>query len=252
MKTNWAMSRLVNTLGQQLLAVRLFILFNILVTHPALADHSTASSSGSSSSLHNGVEPEIVIDRSSSSGHGYVDQASRKMEKQFLYLLSAIAGKIDPAIATIKEDLAKSNLRAQSYGWALVVGGFGDSLADFVESNRMPTDVLTDPAVTYSYGYNIGYGFGFGGPFLLPTYLSDTNFGCSSQNFLGLVSKYGFNYGLSGKIGEAKVCNFGIDAKQALHCLLQHTGDYSDAAEIDYLIDDMVDAGVAVSRLRGH
>ena len=41
----------------------------------------------------------------------------------------------------------------------------------------MTADVLTDPAVTYSYGYNIGYGFGFGGPFLLPTYLSDTNFG---------------------------------------------------------------------------
>jgi len=202
--------------------------------------------------LSNEVEQKIIIDRSSSGSDVYVDQASKKMEKQFLYLLSAIAGKIDPAVAAIKDDLTKSNLRAQSYGWALVAGGFGDSLADFVENARAPADVLTDPAVTYSYGYNIGYGFGFGGPFLLPTYLSDTNLDCSSQDFLGLVSKYGFSYGLKGKIGEAKVCNFGIDAKQALHCVLQHTADYSDAAEIDYLIDDMVDAGVAVSRLRGH
>ena len=39
------------------------------------------------------------------------------------------------------------------------------------------SDILTMPDVVYSYGYNIGYGIGFGGPFLLPTYLADTNFG---------------------------------------------------------------------------
>ena len=63
----------------------------------------------------------------------------------FSCIFNYILGKIDPAIATIKEDLAKSNLRAQSYGWALVVGGFGDSLADFVESNRMPTGIIPRP-----------------------------------------------------------------------------------------------------------
>lgn len=31
--------------------------------------------------------------------------------------------------------------------------------------------------VTYTWGYNIGYGFGFAAPFLLPSYLSDTNLG---------------------------------------------------------------------------
>jgi len=222
----------------------------LLADNIVIADHSSSISSGGG--LSNEIQQEVIIDRSSSSSHAHVKGASNKMEKQFVYLLSAIAGKIDPAIASIKEDLDKSNLRAQSYGWALVAGGFGDSLADYVGNNRVPSDVLTMPDVTYSYGYNIGYGFGFGGPFLLPTYLSDASFGCSSQDFLGLVSKYGFSYGLQGKIGEAKICNFGIDAKQALHCVLQHSGGYSQAAEIDYLIDDMVDAGVAVTKLKGH
>ena len=47
------------------------------------------------------------------------------------------------------------------------------------------------PDVTYSYGYNIGYGFGFAGPFLLPSYLSDTNLGNSSSDLYRL--DYGFS-----------------------------------------------------------
>jgi len=179
--------------------------------------------------------------------------AKSKMESQFLYLISAIAGKVDSAVESIKEDLTSSNLKTQSFGAALIAGGFKDSLADYIDNNRVPSDIITMPDVTYSYGYNIGYGFGFAGPFLLPSYLSDTNLDCSSNDFLRVVSEYGLAYGLSGNYkGEANICNWGIDAKVALHCVLQHSGDYAEAAEIGYLIDDAVSAGVAATRLKGY
>jgi len=41
-----------------------------------------------------------------------------------------------------------------------------------------------------------------------------------------------------------QIYNFGADARQSIHCLLQHTGGYSDAAEVGYLIDDLLEAGV--------
>ena len=49
-----------------------------------------------------------------------------------------------------------------------------------------------------------------------------------------------------------QICNFGIDSKVALHCLLQHAGDYKEAAEIGYLIDDAVEAGGAAARIKGY
>ena len=46
--------------------------------------------------------------------------------------------KIDAGIAEVREDLSGNNLRSQSYGWALVAGGLGDTAADYVANTRMP------------------------------------------------------------------------------------------------------------------
>lgn len=177
---------------------------------------------------------------------------SQKMDQQILYLLSFIPGKIDSAVSSISSDLADSNLKTQSFGWGLLAGGAKDILADYIGSNRIASDVFTMPDVVYSYGYSVGYGFGFAGPFLLPTYLNDANLGCSSRDFAGVVRQYGLQNGvISGLTTQTQLKCFGIDAKVALHCLLQHTGDYKEAAEVDYLIDDLVEAGVQRLALEG-
>jgi len=233
--------------------------------HGHAAGHAAGHASGhtaSHTSGHSSDPTGYVSDTSSSyvasepTGYSSVSLtgksgAEQKMQQQFLFLMSAIADSVDPAIASVKEDLENNNFRAQSYGVALVAGGVGDSVAEYVENNRNPQDILTVPAATYQYGYNIGYGIGFGGPFLLPSYLSDTSFGCSSQDFLRLVSEYQYGYGVPANVGSTELTNFGLDAKGSLHCLLQYTGDYQEAARVDYLIDDLVEAGQAVVALRG-
>ena len=48
-------------------------------------------------------------------------------------------GKVDSAVESIKEDLTSSNLKTQSFGAALIAGGFKDSLADYIDNNRVPS-----------------------------------------------------------------------------------------------------------------
>ncbi len=47
-----------------------------------------------------------------------------------------------------------------------------------------------------------------------------------------------------------KVTTFGVDVRQALFCLLQYSADYSEAAEVGYLVDDAVDAGLHYLKLK--
>ena len=62
---------------------------------------------------------------------------------------------------------------------------------------------------------------GFGGPYLLPTYIGDCSFDCSSADFSAVVYKYGLRYGVAGQnIGSSKLQNFGLDAKLALRNVL--------------------------------
>jgi hypothetical protein len=41
-----------------------------------------------------------------------------------------------------------------------------------------------------------------------------------------------------------------VDVKQALFCLLQYSKDYSEAAEIGYLVDDALYAGFQYLKLK--
>ena len=102
-----------------------------------------------------------------------------------------------------------------------------------MSSSRIPTDPLTMPDVLYGYIYNLGYGIGFGGPYLLPTYVGECDFSCSSRDFLNVVASYSLTEGLAGQhIGEAKLANFGVDAKQALGCIVNAAGDSKEALEV--------------------
>ena len=105
---------------------------------------------------------------------------------------------------------------------------------------RMPTDPLTMPDVAYGYIYNLGYGVGFGGPYLLPTYVGDCDFSCSSRDFLSVVASYSLTEGLAGQhIGEAKLTNFGTDAKLALGCIVNAAGDSKEALEVKNLLQNL-------------
>ena len=158
---------------------------------------------------------------------------------------------IDPAISSLKSSCEESYIKTTSYGFAILGGGLGDTLSDYYGNSRSPSDIITSPDVGVSYVYNLGYGFGFAAPFLLPTYNPSCSFSCSSSDFLSLAQQYGLSYGLGGQdIGDTKICSFGLDAKQALSCLLQNSGDSKEAAQVESLIDDMVEAGVQRNRLK--
>ena len=45
--------------------------------------------------------------------------------------------KINPAVKAVRDDLVATNFRQQSYGWALMLGGYGDCIADVVQNNRV-------------------------------------------------------------------------------------------------------------------
>jgi len=177
---------------------------------------------------------------------GGVRGAIQKLDKQFLYLLSKIAGLVDPTVESLSDSCSSSRLQTQTYGWALLVGATKDTASDYIGNGRMPLDVLTMPDVIYRYGFNYGYGIGFAAPYLLPTYLGDcTGFTCTSQDFLSVVSSYSLSQGLAGfHGGQARMYNFGVDAKQSLDCVISQKGDSKEAAEIEYAIDDLVEAGL--------
>jgi len=185
-------------------------------------------------------------------GGGAVGNAVQKLEKQFMFLLRHVTGLIDPAVSSVRSACELSSLQTRSYGAALLGGGVGDTLADYYGNSRIPADILTMPDVQYSYGFNLGYGVGFSAPFLLPSYVPSCSFSCSSLDFISLARQYGLlDYGLTGQeIGESKICNFGVDAKQVLSCLLQNKGDSKEAANVDFLIDDLVEAGKQRIRLQ--
>ena len=180
-----------------------------------------------------------------------IQGAITKLEQQFHYLLTYTMRLIDPAIEAVVSDCEESSLQTRSFGAALIGGGVGDTLADYYGNSRSPEDILTMPDVQYSYGYNLGYGVGFAAPFLLPTYVPSCSVDCSSSDFLQVARKYGLSYGLTGKyLGEAEICSFGIDAKQSLNCLLTNAGDSKEAARVEYLIDDMVEAALQRGKLQ--
>jgi len=183
-------------------------------------------------------------------GDAGIRGAIHNMDSQFLFLLSKITGLVDPLAASLSSECEQSRLKTYSYGAALIAGGTKDTVADYIGNNRMPTDPLTMPDVMYGYIYNLGYGVGFGGPYLLPTYVGDCDFSCSSRDFLSVVASYSLTEGLAGQhIGEAKLTNFGTDAKLALGCIVNTAGDSKEALGVENAIDNLVEAGIQRLRL---
>lgn len=197
---------------------------------------------------HGHVDP--LLARGGDHGDAGIRGAIHNMDSQFLYLLSRVTGLVDPLAASLASECEQSRLKTYSYGAALIAGGIKDTVADYIGNNRMPTDPLTMPDVMYGYIYNNGYGVGFGGPYLLPTYVGDCDFSCSSRDFLSVVASYSLTEGLAGQhIGEAKLNNFGTDAKLALGCIVNAAGDSKEAQEVENAIDNLVEAGIQRLRL---
>merc|ERR1711997_435721 len=178
-----------------------------------------------------------------------VGGAIDKLDKQMRFLIQNIEGSVDQFISDLRSDCEGSRLQTQTYGWGLLAGGALDIAAEQIGQDA--DAVLTMPDVTYSYGYYAGYAMGFAGPYLLPTYIGSCSYDCSSTDFNTIVNKYNFRNGISGQnIGASKIQSFGIDAKQALSCITQHSGDSKEAASVSYSIDDIVDAGLQIVSLQ--
>jgi len=181
---------------------------------------------------------------------GGISGAIEKLNSQFKYLVTSVESSIDPVISSIKSDCESDRLQTQTYGWALLGGGTLDIATDWFGENRVPADILAENLI-FPYGYSAGYGIGFGAPFLLPSFIGTCDFDCSAADFTAVLYQYGLQYGVQGQhIGESKLDNFGLDAKQALSCLVQQSGDSADAARIEYDIEDMVEAGKQILALQ--
>merc|ERR1712038_1572480 len=172
-----------------------------------------------------------------------------KLDKQMRFLIQSIEGSVDQVISGLRSDCERSRLQTQTYGWAIIAGGALDIAAEQI--GKDVTDVLTMPDVTYSYGYYAAYAMGFAGPFLLLSYIGDCSYDCSAADFNTVVNRYNLRNGISGQtIGASKIQSFGIDAKQALSCITQQSGDSKEAASVSYSIDDIVDAGLQIVSLQ--
>jgi len=185
------------------------------------------------------------------SGSG-VQGAIHKLDQQFLYLLSHITSLIGPAKYSLADDCQQNYLKTKTFGWSILGGGLLDTASDFFGNFRSAEDILTMPDVGFSYVYNNAYGIGFGAPFLLPTYNPTCSYRCGANDFLGVVNDYGLSNGVGsrhGPGGEAALQSFGDEAKLAIGCVVDQRGDSKEAAEIAFLIDDLVTAGTERLRL---
>ena len=127
----------------------------------------------------------------------------------------------------------------------------GDTLTGYLEGNRWHIGVLSISKDFLKDVYNLGHGFGFGFHYLLPSFLPQCSLTCSSADFTSLIKGYGLSHGLTGQeFRDSTIANFGLDAKQVLGCLLKKKDDNKDAARVEYLIDDLVEAGLQRNRLQ--
>merc|ERR1712088_63204 len=185
-------------------------------------------------------------------GGSGVQGALNKLDQQFLYLISHISSLIGPAKYSLADDCQQNYLKTKTFGWSILGGGLLDTASDFFGNFRSAEDVLTMADVGFSYVYNNAYGIGFGAPFLFPTYNPPCSYRCGANDFLGVVNDYGLSNGVGGRHGpggEAALQSFGDEAKIAIGCVVDQRGDSKEAAEIAFLIDDLVTAGTERLRL---
>merc|ERR1712018_95371 len=204
-------------------------------------------------------EPVDVVQARDGGHHGGsgVEGAISKLDQQFQYLLSHISNLIGPAKYSLADDCQQNFIKTKTFGWSILGGGLLDTASDFFGNMRSAEDILTNADVGFSYVYNNAYGIGFGAPFLLPTYNPSCSYRCGVNDFLGVVTNYGLSNGVGGLVmghghgpGDAAALqSFGDDAKIAISCVVDQKGDSKQAAEIAFLIDDLVTAGVERLRL---
>ena len=165
--------------------------------------------------------------------------------------LSIFADLIDPIVTSESTKCRRLYLDSQAYGWTQLAGGVLDTLADYASNSREPLDIFTEPDFMFNTGYNMYFGVGSAAFFLLPSYLPSCSFSCSSNDFVTLVRDYSFVHGLADQhVHELDLFNFGLEVKVALRCLLKQKMINKQAAMVDDMIEDLLDAGKQIIRLQ--
>lgn len=173
------------------------------------------------------------------------------MDAQILYLLGVLPKLITAAVYTIEADLKEKNAKSLSQGYSIITAGFKDIIGDSLNDNVN----LFAPGNQkfYLYGFYGSYGFGFGLPLVLG--LEDPFRECGVQDYNRLIHKYGLVNGLEHYLGgghgqslaldnvlAAQVAEFDLFVKNDLCCVLDKDGDYIEAAEVGYALDELIEA----------
>ena len=100
---------------------------------------------------------------------------------------------IDEGVARIERDLDKKVATSISWGMAIISGGIGDIMGDFIKAERnignlAGNDGSTPASVLLNYGFLFNYGLGFGLPFIVG--LPSRKVDATGQDFTNVQHQY--------------------------------------------------------------
>ena len=166
------------------------------------------------------------------------------LDAQITYLLGALPFQIDLAEETIEKNVKFLVFKKLTWGWAVVVGGLFDFYSDFVLQNRTMGN-FGDITTWWGYGSTGFYAVGFGFPYILG--LQEDNLPCHSSDFKETLEQYKLSNGLDELFAtslpisavRAILSEFDAWVRIKIACITDSEGNYIEAAEVSYLLDEL-------------
>ena len=166
------------------------------------------------------------------------------LDAQIKYILAALPFQIDLAEEKIEKKVKFLVFQKLTWGWAVVVGALFEFYSDFVLMNRTLGN-FGDISAWWGYGQVGFYGIGFGFPYLLG--LPEDNLPCHSSDFQETLEQYKLTNGLDELFAtslpisaiRAIVSEFDSWVRIKIACITDSEGDYVEAAEVSYLLNEL-------------
>ena len=169
------------------------------------------------------------------------------LDAQVAYILAALPFQIDLAEETIEKKVKFLVFKKLTWGWAVVVGALFDFYSSFVLNNRTLGN-FGDVSTWWGYGQTGFYGIGFGFPYILG--LPEDNLPCHSSDFQETLEQYKLTNGLDDLFATSLpisairtiVGEFDSWVRIKIACITDSEGDYVEAAEVSFLLDELIGA----------
>ena len=167
-----------------------------------------------------------------------------QLDAQISYILAVLPFHIDLAEETIEKKVKFLVFNKLTWGWAVVIGGLLDFYSDFANQNRTLGN-FGDISVWWGYGTTGFYAIGFGFPYILG--LEEDNLPCHSTDFFETLEQYKLSNGLDNLFASnlqfstirAIVGEFDTWVRIKLACITDFEGNYLEAAEVLFLLDEL-------------